>query len=230
MGPELDHRLHVGPGAVQRDRGIQGRVPLHQYVTNADFLFGVPRVVVAGCPVPVLVMPDETPAHPYEPAIESAMLAEGRDDLLPVEGHEGEDPARGAARAYVPQGELAGLIRSRTVPARRYAGPRPGCSRARRSPPVLRFACSPGPQRRPGGSGRATTPRREVDVHSVRGKGDVSPYPCAARQRRWWPQRDSNPRLSRAALSPALSVTSGAFSQRENHRTSNVRRRPSMNS
>src|SRR5690242_14880706 len=28
-GPELDHRLHVGPGAVQRDHGIPGRVPLH---------------------------------------------------------------------------------------------------------------------------------------------------------------------------------------------------------
>src|SRR5262249_13557807 len=45
------------------------------YVTNADFVFSVPRAVVAGCQVPVLVMPDETPAHPYEPAIESAMLA-----------------------------------------------------------------------------------------------------------------------------------------------------------
>jgi len=29
----------------------------------------------AGCPVPVLVMPNDTPSHPYEPAIESAMLA-----------------------------------------------------------------------------------------------------------------------------------------------------------
>ena len=45
------------------------------YVTNADFVFSVPRDVVKDCPVPVLVMPDETPAHPYEPAIESAMLA-----------------------------------------------------------------------------------------------------------------------------------------------------------
>ena len=45
------------------------------YVTNADFVFSLPRDVVQGCPVPVLVMPDETPSHPYEPAIESAMLA-----------------------------------------------------------------------------------------------------------------------------------------------------------
>jgi len=45
------------------------------YVTDADFVFSVPRHVVKGCPSPVLVMPDETPSHPYEPAIESAMLA-----------------------------------------------------------------------------------------------------------------------------------------------------------
>ena len=37
------------------------------YVTNADFVFTVPRDVVEGCPVPVLVMPDETPAHPSSP-------------------------------------------------------------------------------------------------------------------------------------------------------------------
>src|SRR5262249_10355993 len=45
------------------------------YVTNADFVFSVGRDVVQGCQAPVLVMPDETPSHPYEPAIESAMLA-----------------------------------------------------------------------------------------------------------------------------------------------------------
>jgi hypothetical protein len=45
------------------------------YVTNADFVFSVSREVVQGYQSPVLVMPDETPAHPYEPAIESAMLA-----------------------------------------------------------------------------------------------------------------------------------------------------------
>jgi hypothetical protein len=37
------------------------------YVTNADFVFSVPRDVVQGCRAPVLVIPDETPSHPYEP-------------------------------------------------------------------------------------------------------------------------------------------------------------------
>jgi pimeloyl-ACP methyl ester carboxylesterase len=45
------------------------------YVTGADFVFSVSRDVVKNCQVPVLVMPDETPAHPYGPALESAMLA-----------------------------------------------------------------------------------------------------------------------------------------------------------
>src|SRR6266478_2003088 len=33
------------------------------------------RIVAQNCLVPVLVMPDETPSHPYGPALESAMLA-----------------------------------------------------------------------------------------------------------------------------------------------------------
>jgi len=45
------------------------------YVTNADFVFSVTRNFVKACQAPVLVMPDDTPAHPYDMAMESAMLA-----------------------------------------------------------------------------------------------------------------------------------------------------------
>jgi pimeloyl-ACP methyl ester carboxylesterase len=45
------------------------------YVTNADFVFSVTRDFVRACQTPVLVMPDDTPAHPYDVAMESAMLA-----------------------------------------------------------------------------------------------------------------------------------------------------------
>ncbi len=45
------------------------------YLTNADFMFTVTRDFVRTCQTPMLVMPDDTPAHPYEPAIECAMLA-----------------------------------------------------------------------------------------------------------------------------------------------------------
>ena len=33
--------------------------------TNADFVFTAPRDFVRSCQTPVLVMPDDIPAHPY---------------------------------------------------------------------------------------------------------------------------------------------------------------------
>jgi len=42
---------------------------------NADFVYSVRRDFVRGCKTPVLVMPDDTPPHPYTIAMESAMLA-----------------------------------------------------------------------------------------------------------------------------------------------------------
>lgn len=45
------------------------------YRTNPDFVFTVTRDFVRSCHTPVLVLPDDIPAHPYAVAIESAMLA-----------------------------------------------------------------------------------------------------------------------------------------------------------
>ena len=45
------------------------------YRTDADFVFTVTRDFVRNCQTPILVLPDDTPAHPFEPAMESAMLA-----------------------------------------------------------------------------------------------------------------------------------------------------------
>ncbi len=45
------------------------------YRTDADFVFTVTRDFVRQCPTPVLVLPDDVPAHPYEVAMEMAMLA-----------------------------------------------------------------------------------------------------------------------------------------------------------
>ena len=45
------------------------------YRTNPDFVFTVTRDFVRACPTPILVLPDDVPAHPYAVAIESAMLA-----------------------------------------------------------------------------------------------------------------------------------------------------------
>ena len=40
-----------------------------------DFVFTVPRDFVRACPTPILVLPDDVPAHPYAVALETAMLA-----------------------------------------------------------------------------------------------------------------------------------------------------------
>jgi pimeloyl-ACP methyl ester carboxylesterase len=45
------------------------------YRTNPDFVFTVTRDFVRNCQTPVLILPDDVPAHPYAVAMESAMLA-----------------------------------------------------------------------------------------------------------------------------------------------------------
>jgi pimeloyl-ACP methyl ester carboxylesterase len=45
------------------------------YRTNADFVFTVSRDFVRQCQTPVLVLPDDIPAHPYAVAMETVMLA-----------------------------------------------------------------------------------------------------------------------------------------------------------
>src|SRR5947209_5874086 len=45
------------------------------YRTNHDFVFTVTRDFVRNCQTPVLILPDDIPAHPYAVAMEAAMLA-----------------------------------------------------------------------------------------------------------------------------------------------------------
>ena len=45
------------------------------YRTNPDFVFTVTRDFVRTCQTPILVLPDDVPAHPYAVAMESARLA-----------------------------------------------------------------------------------------------------------------------------------------------------------
>ena len=45
------------------------------YRTNPDFVFTVTRDFVRTCQTPILVLPDDIPAHPYAVAMESVMLA-----------------------------------------------------------------------------------------------------------------------------------------------------------
>jgi pimeloyl-ACP methyl ester carboxylesterase len=45
------------------------------YRTNPDFVFTVTRDFVRNCQTPLLILPDDIPAHPYAVAMEAAMLA-----------------------------------------------------------------------------------------------------------------------------------------------------------
>ena len=45
------------------------------YGTDPDFVFTVTRDFVRSCETPVLVLPDDIPAHPYAVAMETALLA-----------------------------------------------------------------------------------------------------------------------------------------------------------
>jgi len=45
------------------------------YLSNPDFVFTVTREFVRTCQTPILVLPDDVPAHPYAVAMESARLA-----------------------------------------------------------------------------------------------------------------------------------------------------------
>ncbi|HEV2097550.1 MAG TPA: alpha/beta hydrolase [Stellaceae bacterium] len=47
----------------------------NMYTAKADFVFTVTRDFVRDCQTPVLILPDDVPAHPYAVAMESALLA-----------------------------------------------------------------------------------------------------------------------------------------------------------
>jgi pimeloyl-ACP methyl ester carboxylesterase len=68
-GPELRKR-RPDISAEMVDRFLT-----RMYRTNADFVFTVTRDFVRACQTPILVLPDDVPAHPYAVAMECVMLA-----------------------------------------------------------------------------------------------------------------------------------------------------------
>jgi pimeloyl-ACP methyl ester carboxylesterase len=68
-----------GPDLIKRRPEITSemvdRFLTRMYRTNADFVFTVTRDFVRSCQTPVLILPDDIPAHPYAVAMEAAMLA-----------------------------------------------------------------------------------------------------------------------------------------------------------
>jgi hypothetical protein len=49
------------------------------YRVRADFVYSVTRDFVRSCQTPMLVMPDDTPAHPLQTSIDIASLAPNAD-------------------------------------------------------------------------------------------------------------------------------------------------------
>jgi hypothetical protein len=45
------------------------------YRTRADFVYSVSRAFMEQCQTPILVMPDDTPSHPYPTSVDVAALA-----------------------------------------------------------------------------------------------------------------------------------------------------------
>jgi pimeloyl-ACP methyl ester carboxylesterase len=68
-GPELTKRR---PDITME---MVGKFLTRMYRTNPDFVFTVTRDFVRQCQTPVLILPDDIPAHPYAVAMEAAMLA-----------------------------------------------------------------------------------------------------------------------------------------------------------
>jgi pimeloyl-ACP methyl ester carboxylesterase len=68
-----------GPDLVKRRPDISmeqvDQFLTRMYRTNPDFVFTVSRDFVRNCQTPVLILPDDIPAHPYAVAMEAAMLA-----------------------------------------------------------------------------------------------------------------------------------------------------------
>src|SRR5205809_4125479 len=68
-----------GPESVNRRPDIKmdmvQKFLTKMYRNNPDFVFTVTRDFVRSCQTPVLILPDDIPAHPYAVAMEAAMLA-----------------------------------------------------------------------------------------------------------------------------------------------------------
>ncbi|HEY7671586.1 MAG TPA: alpha/beta hydrolase [Gammaproteobacteria bacterium] len=80
--PELFYNNNMtnwGPELVKRRPDITleqvDRFLTRMYKTDADFVFTVTREFVKSCQTPVLVLPDDIPAHPLAVAMEVVMLA-----------------------------------------------------------------------------------------------------------------------------------------------------------
>ena len=80
--PDLSYQNNMkgwGPALCERRPDITMAM-VHDFLTNmytkrADFVYTVTRDFVRSCQTPILVLPDDVPAHPYAVAMETVNLA-----------------------------------------------------------------------------------------------------------------------------------------------------------
>lgn len=114
--PELFYQRNItgwGPEIVSRRSDISmemvDRFLTEMYIANGDFVFTVSRDFVRNCQTPVLILPDDIPVHPYEVAMEAAMLAPNAEvSLFPWKQPEDRIPlavrhVRSFLRAHRPE-------------------------------------------------------------------------------------------------------------------------------
>ena len=101
------------------------------YRTNADFVFTVTRDFVRTCQTPVLILPDDIPAHPYAVAMEAAMLAPKAEvSMFPWKEPKERIPlAVRQIRSFLRAHRPASLLDRRWLHARTT----PSCRRTRRA-------------------------------------------------------------------------------------------------
>ena len=80
--PDLFYQNNItgwGPALVARRPEITMAMAdaflTRMYRNKPDFVFTVTRDFVRACPTPIMILPDDVPAHPYAVAMESARLA-----------------------------------------------------------------------------------------------------------------------------------------------------------
>ncbi len=87
--PDLFYRTNIADWAPKLletrrdiDRETVERFLQKMYVDGADFVFTVTRDFVRNCETPLLIMPDDVPAHPFATAMESARFAPNAEVCL----------------------------------------------------------------------------------------------------------------------------------------------------
>ena len=75
------------------------------YRVRPDFVYSVSRDFARSCQTPTLVMPDDTPAHPYQTSVDIASLAPNAEvTVYPWRDLPGAEGTDDQPSAHLPQG------------------------------------------------------------------------------------------------------------------------------